>query len=57
MQITNIEEKEGHIFVVIDGKLEEIPVPKSGFGECNIKWHNGKIVETDESKKTRYRAR
>jgi hypothetical protein len=57
MQITNIEEKEGYIFVVIDGKLEEIPVPKSGFGECNIKWHNGKIVETDESKKTRYRAR
>ena len=41
--------KEGHIYVVKDGQLEQIEQPRTGFGKTTIHWQDGKPVSLEIS--------
>lgn len=50
----DLKAKEGSVNLVINGKVEQILAPDTGFGECHIKWVNGKIVEAKEIHSKRF---
>ena len=43
-RMTDKGPKEGHIYVVKDGQLEQIEQPRTGFGKTTIHWQDGKPV-------------
>lgn len=48
-----MKDKENCLYIVKDGKLQEIEMPASGHGECKIIWKDNKILDIVKSERVR----
>ncbi|MGX7395421.1 DUF3954 domain-containing protein [Carnobacterium mobile] len=45
----NIKLTENAVYVVKNGKLELVDMPKSGFGKTILNWQDGKVISKEIS--------
>lgn len=54
MSNEKIEVKEGHVYIVVDGEVQTVTPPVSGYGVCQIRWVNGRITESEQASSVKY---
>lgn len=52
-KIVEIPLTENALFIVKDGKLTKIEAPKTGFGEYQVIWKDGKVLDVIRSERMR----